>query len=80
MKDAAILSGAESLLALASGGINAQDDKDSDVVSLGGGEDDMEELYASRMHFGDVSGDPKFDAFNVLYYDLMYYITMAQLS
>jgi len=63
-KDAAILSGAESLLTLASGGIDAQDDKDSDVVSLGGGEDDMEELYAyqSRMHLGDVvSGDPKLD-------------------
>ena len=38
-KDAAILSGVESLLALASGGIDAQDDKDSDIVSLGGGEE-----------------------------------------
>jgi hypothetical protein len=65
-KDEATLSGAESLLALASGGVDTQDDKDSDVVSLGGGEDDMEELYAyqSRTHLGGVvaSGDnPKQD-------------------
>lgn len=60
-KDEATMSGAESLLALASGGVDAQDDKDSDVVSLGGGEDDMEELYAyqSRTHLGGgvASGD-----------------------
>ena len=63
-KDEATLSGAESLLALASGGVDAQDDKDSDVVSLGGGDDDMEELYAyqSRTHLGGVaSGDSKSD-------------------
>ena len=63
-KDEATLSGAESLLALASGGVDAQDDKDSDVVSLGGGEDDMEELYAyqSRTHLGGiVSGDTALD-------------------
>ena len=63
-KDEATLSGAESLLALASGGVDVQDDKDSDVVSLGGGDDDMEELYAyqSRTHLGGIaSGDPKLD-------------------
>ncbi|KAF8581290.1 hypothetical protein K439DRAFT_229362 [Ramaria rubella] len=66
-KDEATLSGAESLLALAFGGASAdpqddKDEKDSDVVSLGGGEDDMEELYAyqSRTHLGGVTGgDPK---------------------
>ena len=64
-KDAATLSGANSLLALAFGGTSKdahddKDDKDSDVVSLGGGEDDMEELHAyqSRTHLsGTTSGD-----------------------
>ncbi|KAF8506288.1 hypothetical protein BU17DRAFT_100885 [Hysterangium stoloniferum] len=62
--DEATLSGAESLLALAAGAASGegQDDDGSDVVSLGGGEDDLQELYAyqNRTHLGGgARDDPK---------------------